>query len=75
MVDYQTKVASSYDVDKDKVNVPMVLGIVFSVLTIFGGAIGYTIYRKTKDGWYDDDNNEITNPIEREKRKLELKAR
>ena len=40
--------------------------------SIFFGTVAYTIYLKTKKGWYDDNNNEIVDP---EKRKENLKNR
>jgi hypothetical protein len=32
---------------------------------IFAVSIWYTIYKKTREGFYDENNNEIINPIER----------
>ena len=33
---------------------------------MFFGTVAYTIYRKTRRGWYDENNNEISDPSKRE---------
>ena len=46
-------------------NLAVIISISVIMGTIFFGSIAYTIYWKTKQGWYDDNNNEIADPDRR----------
>ena len=55
--------------DTTTFNLALILAIVISITVIFGISIAVTIYYKNKEGYYDQDNNEIIDPSEREQRK------
>ncbi len=49
-------------------NLAMVIGLSVTFGAIFFGVIAFTIYKKTKSGWYDENNNEIIDPDKRKER-------
>eukprot|EP00347_Sterkiella_histriomuscorum_P000462 403375765 len=46
-------------------NLAVIISISVILGTLFFGSVAYTIYWKTKNGWYDDQNNEISDPDRR----------
>jgi hypothetical protein len=51
-----------------KKNLGMILGLSLGLFSVFGGSIAYTIYWKTRHGFYDETNNEIIDPTKRRER-------
>ncbi|CDW78387.1 UNKNOWN [Stylonychia lemnae] len=51
-------------------NLAVIIAMSVILGTLFFGSVAYTIYRKTRQGWYDENNNEIAD-TDRRKQNLQ----